>query len=56
MQDALRQPMEALVATRLMRHADRKVKVLVASCIAEIVRITAPEAPYTDDQMKVVTI
>ncbi|XP_076902123.1 uncharacterized protein LOC143556758 [Bidens hawaiensis] len=28
------------------------VKVSVASCISEITRITAPDAPYTDDQMR----
>ena len=29
------------------------VKVSVASCITEITRITAPDAPYDDEQMKV---
>ena len=45
--------MIALVANELLRHSDNDVKVAVASCINEIMRITAPDAPYEDDQMKV---
>ncbi|XP_054797872.1 sister chromatid cohesion protein PDS5 homolog C-like [Prosopis cineraria] len=52
MQNALSPSLKALVADRLLRHADVDVKVAVASCISEITRITAPEAPYDDDQMK----
>ncbi|CAL5358864.1 unnamed protein product [Camellia sinensis] len=36
----------ALVADELLRHPDVDVKVAVASCISEITRITAPDAPY----------
>ncbi|GAB2286570.1 hypothetical protein Dimus_020967 [Dionaea muscipula] len=43
---------KALVADELLRHADVDVRVAVAACISEITRITAPEAPYDDDQMK----
>ncbi|KAL5698902.1 hypothetical protein ACHQM5_029878 [Ranunculus cassubicifolius] len=52
MQNALNPSMNALVATDLLGHADSDVNVSVASCVSEITRITAPEAPYTDDQMK----
>ncbi|XP_042511174.1 muscle M-line assembly protein unc-89-like [Macadamia integrifolia] len=52
MQDALCSSMKALVAVDLLRHSDMDVKVAVASCISEITRITAPEAPYEDEQMK----
>ncbi|CAK9146640.1 unnamed protein product [Ilex paraguariensis] len=45
--------MKALVADELLKHSDVDVKVAVASCISEITRITAPDAPYDDDQMKV---
>lgn len=45
--------MKALVAKELLGHSDIDVKVAVASCISEITRITAPEAPYDDDLMKV---
>ncbi|XP_048133301.1 sister chromatid cohesion protein PDS5 homolog C-like isoform X2 [Rhodamnia argentea] len=52
MQKALCPSQKALVANRLFRHSDVDVKVAVASCISEITRISAPEAPYDDDQMK----
>lgn len=53
MHDALSPLMKALVANDLLRHSDVDVKVAVASCISEITRITAPDAPYDDDKMKV---
>ena len=56
MQNALSPSLKALIADKLLRHSDDDVKIAVASCISEITRITAPEAPYDDDQMKVSTI
>ncbi|RZS06238.1 hypothetical protein BHM03_00036873 [Ensete ventricosum] len=53
MSNALRPSMKALVVKELLRHSDIDVKVAVASCVSEITRITAPEAPYDDDLMKV---
>ncbi|KVH91665.1 Armadillo-type fold [Cynara cardunculus var. scolymus] len=53
MLDALKPSMKALIQDGLSRHSDVDVKVAVASCISEITRITAPDAPYTDDQMRV---
>ncbi|GFQ06805.1 sister chromatid cohesion protein pds5 [Phtheirospermum japonicum] len=52
MQTALSPLMKALVAEELLKHSDVDVKVGVASCISEITRITAPDAPYDDDKMK----
>uniref|UniRef100_A0A2P2LRE1 Uncharacterized protein n=1 Tax=Rhizophora mucronata TaxID=61149 RepID=A0A2P2LRE1_RHIMU len=52
MQGALAPSLKALVGDQLFRHANVDVKVAVASCISEITRITAPDAPYDDDQMK----
>ncbi|XP_038720908.1 uncharacterized protein LOC120013237 [Tripterygium wilfordii] len=52
MLDALDPSLKALVANQLIRHSDVDVKVAVASCIIEIMRITAPEAPYCDDRLK----
>ncbi|CAJ1973648.1 unnamed protein product [Sphenostylis stenocarpa] len=52
MQNALSPSSKALIADKLLQHSDDNVKVAVASCISEITRITAPEAPYNDDQMK----
>ncbi|KAG8387133.1 hypothetical protein BUALT_Bualt03G0221600 [Buddleja alternifolia] len=52
MQTALSPLMKALVAEELVKHSDNDVKVGVASCISEITRITAPDAPYDDEKMK----
>ncbi|KAL0726535.1 hypothetical protein Bca4012_022628 [Brassica carinata] len=52
MQNALSPLMTALVDGKLVKHSDTDVKVAVAACISEITRITAPDAPYDDDQMK----
>lgn len=56
LQDALSPSLKALIGDALLRHADIEVKVTVASCVIDIVRISAPEIPYDDDQMKVCTI
>lgn len=53
MRKALDPTLKALVEHRLLRHLDTDVQVALASCITEITRITAPDAPYDDDQMKV---
>jgi len=53
MKKALSPSTKALIANDLLRHSADDVKVSVASCISEITRITAPDAPYDDDQMKV---
>ncbi|GJU10677.1 armadillo-type fold protein [Tanacetum coccineum] len=52
MLDALKPSMKALIQDDLLRHSDVDVKVAVASCISEITRITALDAPYDDDQMR----
>ncbi|KAK8950002.1 hypothetical protein KSP40_PGU002669 [Platanthera guangdongensis] len=52
MHDALRPSMKALVSRDLLRHSDLDVRVAIASCLSEITRITAPDAPYDDDLMK----
>ena len=56
MQDALYPSMKALISDQLLKHSDIDVKVSVASCMSELTRITAPDAPYDDVQMKVVDI
>ncbi|KAF5790992.1 putative sister chromatid cohesion protein Pds5 [Helianthus annuus] len=52
--DALRPSMRALIKDGLSKHSDVDVKVAVASCISEITRITAPGAPYDDNQMRLI--
>ncbi|GAU17711.1 hypothetical protein TSUD_07730 [Trifolium subterraneum] len=52
MHNALSPSLKALIADKLVKHSDVDVKVALASCFSEITRITAPDAPYDDDQMK----
>ncbi|XP_034695673.1 sister chromatid cohesion protein PDS5-like [Vitis riparia] len=47
--------MEALVADQILNHGNGGVKVSAVACISEITRITAPDAPYDDNQMMVLT-
>ena len=55
MRDALLPSVKALSTNKLLRHAEMDdVKVSVISCIIEITRITAPDAPYKDEQMKAI--
>ncbi|XP_013710865.2 sister chromatid cohesion protein PDS5 homolog E isoform X1 [Brassica napus] len=51
-QSALRPSTKALISADLLRNPDSDVRVYVVSCLTEIMRITAPEAPYNDDHMK----
>ena len=44
--------MKALIAPELLRNAEMDMKVSVLSCITKITRITAPDAPYNDEEMK----
>ncbi|GAB2298992.1 hypothetical protein Dimus_033068 [Dionaea muscipula] len=44
--------LKAVVKPELLKHQDKDVKLLVASCLCEITRITAPEAPYSDEILK----
>lgn len=45
--------LKAIVKPELLKHQNEQVKLLVATCTCEITRITAPEAPYDDDVLKV---
>ncbi|TKY64623.1 Sister chromatid cohesion protein PDS5-like B-B [Spatholobus suberectus] len=51
-QESLVPSMKALISDDLLRHTDEDVKISVTSCITEITRITAPDIPYEDEQMK----
>ncbi|GAB2252670.1 hypothetical protein Droror1_Dr00005517 [Drosera rotundifolia] len=44
--------LKAVVKPELLKHLDKDVRLLVASCLCEITRITAPEAPYSDEILK----
>ena len=43
----------ALVKPSLLKHKDKEVRVFLAFCIAEVLRIFAPEPPYSDDVLRV---
>ncbi|KAJ2334647.1 Sister chromatid cohesion protein pds5, partial [Coemansia sp. RSA 2681] len=43
-----------LLAASLLRHKESGVVAYVACCIADILRLYAPEAPYSDDEIKAV--
>lgn len=45
--------LDVIIKPEILKHQDKDVKLLVASCLSEITRITAPEAPYADNIMKV---
>lgn len=45
--------MNVIVKPEYLKHEDEQVKLLVATCTCEVTRITAPEAPYDDDVLKV---
>jgi len=55
-QESLVPAMKALISDELLRHTDGDVKISVTSCINEITRITAPDVPYDDEQMKVLIL
>ncbi|XP_039036347.1 sister chromatid cohesion protein PDS5 homolog A-like [Hibiscus syriacus] len=52
MHDAVCPPLKTLVDEKLLGLPDNDVKVAVVACIAEIARITAPDAPYDEEQMR----
>ncbi|KAJ3074148.1 hypothetical protein HDU98_011997 [Podochytrium sp. JEL0797] len=41
-----------LVSASLMQHKDKAVKSLAACCLADILRLFAPDAPYSEDELK----
>ena len=44
---------EQLALPGLIKHKDRAVRVLIACCIANILRLFAPDAPYSTEQFEV---
>lgn len=42
-----------LISTTLLLGKDRGVKAYVACCLADLLRLYAPDAPYTADQLRV---
>lgn len=56
MQSAISTLSEALVCDKLFNHATNDVRVAVASCICDILRIHAPDLPYEENRMGVSSI
>lgn len=50
--DGLASVAEQLVDSALMAHQDQNVRAFVACCLADILRIFAPNAPYEHDQLQ----
>ncbi|XP_006656003.1 sister chromatid cohesion protein PDS5 homolog A [Oryza brachyantha] len=44
--------LKAVARDEFLKHHNEDVKVLLATCFCEITRITAPEAPYSDDVLR----
>lgn len=42
-----------LAHRNLLQHKDRGVKAYTACCLVDILRLFVPDAPFTDDQLKV---
>lgn len=50
--DTLRPLSKSLVQTTLLSHKDKDVRLLVAVCFIEVMRILAPDPPFTDEIFK----
>lgn len=51
--ESLQTAAKELASQQLLSHKDKGVKALTASCLVDIFRLCAPNAPYTQQQMKV---
>jgi len=52
LQDALHALSKSLVQTTLLNHKDKDVKLLVAVCFIEVMRVLAPDPPFSDEILK----
>ena len=53
--DSFNKVTKELVNPNLLAHKDKGVKAWTACCLVEILRLFAPDAPYTGQQLKVCT-
>jgi len=51
--DSLADVANSLAQRNLLQHKEPPIKAYVASCLVEILRLCAPDAPFTEDQLKV---
>ncbi|CAL4960254.1 unnamed protein product [Urochloa decumbens] len=52
LQDALNALSKSLAQTTLLNHKDKDVKLLVAVCLIEVMRVLAPDPPFSDERLK----
>ena len=55
-QDSLKAVAAVLGSAKLLRHRDGDVKLLTACCLSDVLRIFAPESPYENETLKMVTL
>lgn len=53
--DSFTKVAKELVSPNLLAHKDKGVKALTAACLVDILRLCAPDAPYTGQQLRVRT-
>jgi sister-chromatid-cohesion protein PDS5 len=51
--DSLLAPAKELAGQQLLAHKDRGVRAWTACCLVDILRLCAPDAPYTGKELKV---
>ncbi|OAA33123.1 Armadillo-type fold protein [Moelleriella libera RCEF 2490] len=52
--DSLKDVAASLAHRNLLQHKDRGVKAYAACCLVDILRLFVPDAPFTDDQLKMI--
>lgn len=52
LQDPLHALSKSLVQTTLLNHKDKDVKLLVSVCFIEVMRVLAPDPPFSDEILK----
>ena len=50
---ALKKLAAGLVKSKLVGHKDKRIRLLCACCLADIIRVLAPQHPFSDAQLKV---
>lgn len=53
LQTALEPIITSVVQNNLLQHKDKDVRLLVAACLTEIIRVLAPDPPFNDEIFKV---
>lgn len=51
--DSIRPVAQKLINRNLVQHKDKGVKAYTACCLVDILRLFVPDAPYTNDELKV---